>query len=64
VHGEDGKPREVKIWIVVSTITALRTRNTSWRVDLERDPKPRLKIAARRSRSGRSRSRTRSVTSA
>jgi hypothetical protein len=45
VHGEDGKPREVKIWIVVLDDQAfIRTRNTSWRADLERDPKAALKI--------------------
>jgi hypothetical protein len=45
VHGEDGKPREVKIWIVVLDDQGfIRTRNTSWRADLERDPKAALKI--------------------
>src|SRR5258706_1820785 len=45
VHGEDGKPREVKIWLVVLDDQGfIRTRNTSWRADLERDPKAALKI--------------------
>ena len=45
VHGEDGKAREVKIWIVVLDGHGfIRTRNTSWRADLERDPKAALKI--------------------
>jgi hypothetical protein len=45
VHGEDGKPREVKIWLVVQGDQAyIRTRNTSWKPDLERDTKAALKI--------------------
>ena len=45
VHGDDGKPREVKIWLVVLDDQGfVRTRNTSWRADLERDPKAALKI--------------------
>jgi hypothetical protein len=45
VHGEDGKPREVKIWIVVLDDQGfIRTRNTSWRADLERDPLAALRI--------------------
>jgi hypothetical protein len=48
VHDEDGKPREVKIWIVVLEDNAyIRTRNTSWRADLERDSNLRLKIAGK-----------------
>ena len=48
VHDEDGKPREVKIWIVVLEDNAfIRTRNTSWREALERDPNLRLKIAGK-----------------
>ena len=45
LHGEDGKVREVKIWIVVLDDQAfIRTRNTSWRPLLESDPKAALKI--------------------
>ena len=45
LHGEDGKEREVKIWLVVLDDQAfVRTRNTSWRADLERDPKAALRI--------------------
>jgi hypothetical protein len=45
VHGQDGKAREVKIWIVVINDHGfIRTRNTSWREDLERDAKAALKI--------------------
>ena len=45
VHGEDGKPREIKIWIVVLDDHGyIRTRNTSWKPDLERDPKAALRI--------------------
>jgi len=45
LHGEDGKPREVKIWLVVLDDQGfVRTRNTSWRADLERDPKAALRI--------------------
>jgi hypothetical protein len=45
VHGEDGEPREVKIWLVVLDDQGfIRTRNTSWRGDLERDAKAALKI--------------------
>jgi hypothetical protein len=46
VHGEDGKPREVKIWLVVLDDHGfIRTRNTSWRADLERDRNAALRIA-------------------
>ena len=45
LHGEDGKPREVKIWLVVLDDQGfVRTRNTSWRADLESDPKAALRI--------------------
>ncbi len=45
VHGEDAKPREVKIWLVVVDDQGfIRTRNTSWREDLERDPLAGLRI--------------------
>ena len=48
VHDEAGKPREVKIWLVVLDDNGfIRTRNTSWRADLERDPNLRLKIAGK-----------------
>ena len=48
VHDEEGKPREVKIWIVVLEDNGfIRTRNTSWRGELERDPNARLKIAGK-----------------
>jgi len=48
VHDAEGKPREVKIWIVVLEENAfIRTRNTSWRADLERDPNARLKIGGK-----------------
>jgi len=52
VHGEDGKPREVKIWLVVLDDRAyIRTRNTSWKPDLERDPKAALRSRTRSTRS-------------
>ena len=45
LHNEKGEVREVKIWIVVLDDHGfIRTRNTSWRADLERDPKAALKI--------------------
>ena len=45
VHGEDGKAREVKIWLVVLDDQGyIRTRNTSWRAALESDPKAALRI--------------------
>jgi len=45
VHGEDGKPREIKIWLVVLDGHGfIRTRNTSWKPDLERDAKSALRI--------------------
>ncbi len=45
LHGEDGKPREVKIWLVVLDDQGfVRTRNTSWRAALESDPKAALRI--------------------
>ena len=45
LHREDGESREVKIWLVVLDDQAfVRTRNTSWRADLERDPKAALRI--------------------
>lgn len=45
LHAEDGKPREVKIWLVVLDDRGfVRTRNTSWRADLERDPLAALRI--------------------
>ena len=45
VHNDKGEAREVKIWIVVLDDHGfIRTRNTSWRADLERDPKVALKI--------------------
>jgi len=45
VHGQDGKPREVKIWFVeLAQRGYIRTRNTSWRPALESDPKLALKI--------------------
>ena len=45
VHGDDGKPREVKIWLVVLDDQGfVRTRNTSWRTALESDPKAALRI--------------------
>ena len=45
LHGEDGETREVKIWLVVLDGQGfVRTRNTSWRADLERDPKAALRI--------------------
>ena len=45
VHGEDAKPREVKIWLVVLDDQGfVRTRNTSWRAALESDPKAALRI--------------------
>jgi hypothetical protein len=48
VHGEDAKPREVKIWLIVLDDQGfVRTRNTSWRADLERDPKAALRIQAK-----------------
>ena len=48
VHGEDGAPREVTIWLVVLDDHAfIRTRNTSWKADLERDAKAALKIRDR-----------------
>jgi len=46
VHGEDGTPREVTIWLAVVDVHGyIRTRNTSWRADLERDPGAVLRIA-------------------
>ena len=48
VHDAQGKPREVKIWIVVLEDNGyVRTRNTGWREDFERDPNARLKIAGK-----------------
>lgn len=45
LHGEDGKAREVKIWLVVLDDRGyVRTRNTSWRPALESDPKAALRI--------------------
>ncbi|HKA15319.1 MAG TPA: DUF2255 family protein [Myxococcota bacterium] len=45
VHSADGKPREIKIWLVVLDDHGfIRTRNTSWREDLERDTKAALRI--------------------
>jgi hypothetical protein len=45
LHREDGEPHEVKIWLVVLDDQAfIRTRNTSWRADLERDRKAALRI--------------------
>ena len=45
VHGEDGAPREVKIWLVVLDDRGyVRTRNTRWRAALESDPKAALRI--------------------
>ena len=45
LHGEDGKPREVKIWLVVLDDQGyVRTRNTSWRPALESDPNAALRI--------------------
>ncbi len=45
VHGEDGTPREVKIWLVVLDDQGfIRTRNTGWRADLERDSAAALRI--------------------
>ncbi|TMA29693.1 MAG: DUF2255 family protein [Deltaproteobacteria bacterium] len=45
VHGGDGKPREIKIWLLVLDGHGfIRTRNTSWKPDLERDPKAALRI--------------------
>lgn len=45
LHEEDGKPREVKIWLVVLGDQGfVRTRNTSWRAALESDPKAALRI--------------------
>ena len=45
LHDENGEAREVKIWLVVLDDHGfIRTRNTSWRADLERDPKAALKI--------------------
>jgi hypothetical protein len=46
VHAEDGTPREITIWLtVVGDQGYIRTRNTSWRADLERDPAAVLRIA-------------------
>lgn len=43
---EDGTTREVTIWLaVVDGQGYIRTRNTSWRSDLERDPNLALRIA-------------------
>ena len=45
LHDEKGEVHEVKIWIVVLDDHGfIRTRNTSWRGDLERDPKAALRI--------------------
>lgn len=46
VTQEDGTPREVTIWLVVLDDQGyFRTRNTSWRGDLERDRDVTLRIA-------------------
>jgi len=48
VHGKDGKPREIKIWFVaIDDEGFIRTRNTSWRADLERDPMAALRFKNR-----------------
>jgi hypothetical protein len=48
VNQEDGATRELTIWFaVVDGQGYIRTRDTSWRVEMERDPNVSLRIAGR-----------------
>ena len=48
VNQEDGTTRELTIWFaVVEGQGYIRTRDTSWRVEMERDPNVSLRIAGR-----------------